>query len=144
MAPVKVDGTISKKELKKNSIVQDILVKKLQSLLEKRLKGQESGIKVELKKETPKLNFNPVSKDGHLDINFDQKMVVPFFVKKLQRKKRSSKKRKLQEDDLQIDASQYFETKLLVNSEEKMTDLNYQFMIDQWTEKKLGLKFNFK
>ena len=51
---------------------------------------------------------------------------------------------RLLSDLFEIDASLFFETSIVVNSEEKKSDMNYYMTIKDWTEKEIIVKYNFK
>ena len=60
-----------------------------------------------------------LTRDGKLKISFDQNMLVPDFVNS-----NSDEKRILTELS-ELDATQFFEAKIVVQSEERKSDLNY-------------------
>ena len=67
-------------------------------------------------------------------------MMIPLMILQI---KRESRGRLLSQLD-QIDASVFFETSIVVNSEERKSDLDYYLTIKDWTEKEIIVKYNFK
>ena len=68
------------------------------------------------------MKFSHISRNGQLKITFDQDMIIPDFIT-------SPKTGRNLAELGDLDASQFFECQIEVNSEEKKSDLNYFYRI---------------
>jgi len=102
---------------------------------------QAAGIVTEAPPVPPPLGYelSPMSRDGGLSMKFNGKLLIPPFVG-------APGGRRLQEgasDLSSIDASKLFEAAFHIHSEEALPDLQYFFILKEWTEQRVDLQFNF-
>ena len=84
------------------------------------------------------MEISDLSRDGVLKISFDQEMLIPDFLK------RDQKTIRRLTEVTELDATQYFQCKIAVKSDEKKSDLEYFYKISKWNERSIELSFEFE
>lgn len=123
---------------------QQAALARLEKLLkekQQREADQAAGVETEAPPAPPPLGYelSPMSRDGRLSMKFNSKLLTPPFVSALG-------SRRLQEgapDLSSIDASKLFEAGLHIQSDEALPDLQYFFVLKEWTDQRVDLQFNF-
>ena len=117
---------------------------RLEKLLEEKERSaadKQAGIETVAPVVPPPLEYelSPLSRDGALSMKFNGKLLTPPFVSALGGRRLDDGAADLSS----IDASKLFEAALHIKSDEALPDLQYFFLLKEWTEQRIALQFNF-
>ena len=89
-----------------------------------------------------KMKVGKISRDGVIEMEFNQRLLVPDFIKEAQAAKGRDLNLALKLQDIDV-SREIVEFKFILNSDHKPEDIKYILEIVQWTANKLKLHINF-